>query len=59
MGVTEKKLMWAALSVARLLPSHTYNFEQLQRRAEKQVQRIEAERIPAICKAFAGAIRSK
>jgi len=35
----------------------TYNFEQLQRR--KQVERIETERISAMRKAFAGAIRSK
>jgi len=59
MGVTGKRLLWAALDAARLLPVGTYNFEQLQRRAEQQVKRIEAERISAIRKAFAGAIRSK
>ena len=59
MGVTGKKLLWAALDAAKLLPGNTYNFEQLQRRAEQQVDRIEAERISAIRKAFAGAIRSK
>jgi hypothetical protein len=59
MGVTGKKLLWAALDAAKLLPVSTYNFEQLQRRAEQQVERIGAERISAIRKAFAGAIRSK
>ena len=59
MGVTGKRLLWAALDALRLLPVSTYNFEQLQRRAEQQVKRIEAERISAIRKAFAGAIRSK
>jgi hypothetical protein len=59
MGVTGKKLLWAALDAAKLLPVSTYNFEQLQRRAEQQVERIGAERISAIRKAFAGANRSK
>jgi len=59
MGVTGKRLLWAALDALRLLPVSTYNFDQLQRRAEQQVKRIEAERISAIRKAFAGAIRSK
>jgi len=59
MGVTGKKLMWAALAAAKLPPLNAYNFEQLQRRAEQQVERIEAERISAIREAFAGAIRSK
>jgi hypothetical protein len=55
MGVTGKKLMWAALDTAKLLPVNTYNFEQLQRRAEQQIERIEAERRSAIREAFAGA----
>ena len=59
MGVTGKKLMWAALEAAKLPPLNTYNFEQLQRRAKQQVERIEAERIPAIREAFTGAILSK
>ena len=59
MGVTGKKLLWDALDAAKLLPVNMYNFEQLQRRAEQQVSRIEAERISAIRKAFAEAIRSK
>ena len=58
MGVTGKKLMWVALAAAKLPRLSTYNFEQLQRRAEEQVERIEAERISAVCQAFSGAIRS-
>ena len=59
MGVTGKKLMWVALAAAKLPRLNSYNFEQLQRRAEQQVERIEAERISAVRQAFAGAIRSK
>jgi hypothetical protein len=59
MGVTGKKLMWAALDAGKLLPGNTYNLEQLQRRAEQQVERIEAERLSAVRETFAGAIRSK
>jgi hypothetical protein len=56
MGVTGKKLMWVALDAAKLRRLNTYNFEQLQRRAEQQIERIEAERISAVRQAFAGAI---
>jgi hypothetical protein len=59
MGVTGKKLMWVALAAAKVLPLNTYNFEQLQRRAEQQVERIEVERLSAIRKAFAEATRPK
>ena len=59
MGVTGKKMMWAAVDAAKLLPGNTYNLEQLKRRAEQQVERIEAERISAVRQAFAGAIHSK
>src|SRR3954468_19614290 len=59
MGVTGKKLMWASLAAAKLPPLNTYNFEQLQRRAEQQVERLEAERISAVRQAFAGAIGSR
>jgi hypothetical protein len=59
MGVTGKKLMWAALAAAKLPPLNTYNFEQLQHRAEQQVERIEAERMTAVRQAFAEAVRSK
>jgi len=59
MGVTGKKLLWASLAAAKLPPLNTYNFEQLQRRAEEQVERMEAERMSAIRQAFTGATRSK
>jgi len=58
MGITAKKMMWAALAAAKLPPLNTYNFEQLQRRAEQQVEHIEAERMSAIRQAFTGATRS-
>jgi len=59
MGVTGKKHMWRALAAAKLPRLNRYNFEELQRRAEQQVERIEAERISAVRQVFAGAIRSK
>ena len=52
MGVTGKKLMWRALAAAKLPRLNSYNFEQLQRRAKQQVERIEAERIQAVSQAF-------
>ena len=55
MGVTGKKLMWASLAAAKLPPLNTYNFEQLQHRAEQQIERLDAERIAAVRQAFAGA----
>ena len=59
MGVTGKKMLWAALAVAKLPQLNSYDFEQLQRQAEQQVERIEAERISAIRQQFSGAIHSK
>jgi hypothetical protein len=58
MGVTGKKLLWRALAAAKLPQLDSYDFEQLQRRAEQQVEHIEAERMPTVRKAFAGANRS-
>jgi hypothetical protein len=58
MGVTGKKLLWVALAATKLPRLNSYNFEQLQRRAEQQAERIEAERISAVRQAFAGAICS-
>jgi hypothetical protein len=58
MGITGKKLLWAALAASKLPPLNTYHFEQLQRRAERQVERIEAERISAVRQAFVGALRA-
>jgi hypothetical protein len=59
MGVTGKKSLWRALAAAKLPELRGYNFEDLQRRAEQQVERIEVERISAIREAFAGAISSE
>jgi len=58
-GVTGKKLLWRALSAAKLQRLNGYDFEELQRRAEQQSQKIEAERISAVRKAFAEADRLK
>ena len=58
-GVTGKKLLWRALSAAKLEKLNGYDFEELQRRAEQQSQKIEAERISAVRKAFAEADRLK
>jgi hypothetical protein len=58
MGVTGKKGLWRTLAVAELPRLNSYNFEQLQRRAEQQVEQIEAERISAVRQAFAGARRA-
>ena len=51
--------MWAALAATKLPPLNTYNFEQLQHRAEQQVERIEAERMSAVRHSFTGATHSK
>jgi hypothetical protein len=53
-GVTGKKLLWRALAAANLPQLNGYDFEELQRRAEQQIERIEAERIRAVLEAFAG-----
>ena len=52
MGVTGKKLLWRALAAAKLPGLENYNFEELQRRAEQQIERLEAERIGAVSQAF-------
>jgi hypothetical protein len=52
-AVTGKKLMWVALAAANLPRLNSYNFEELQRRAEQQIERIEAERVRAVSQAFA------
>ena len=58
-GVTGKRLMWVALAAAKLPRLNSDNLMQLQRRAEQQVERIEAERISVVRQALAGANRSK
>ena len=59
MGVTGKKLMWRALAAAKLPELKGYNLKELQRGAEQQLERIEAERISAVRQTFAEAIRLK
>jgi threonine aldolase len=54
MGVAGKKLMWRALAAANLAQLDGYDFDELQRRAEQQIERIEAERMRAVVEAFAG-----
>jgi hypothetical protein len=54
MGVTGKKLAWRALAATNLPQLNGYDFEKLQRRAEQQIERIEAERMQAVLVAFAG-----
>jgi len=53
MGITGKKLMWRAVAATNLPQLNGYDFEQLQRRAEQQIERLEAERTGAVAEAFA------
>ena len=53
MGITGKKLMWRAVAATNLPQPNEYDFEQLQRRAEQQIERLEAERTGAVAEAFA------
>jgi hypothetical protein len=59
MGVAGKKLMWRAVAAAKSPQLTSYDFEDLRRRAEKQIERIEAERMKAVLEAFAGTNRSQ
>jgi hypothetical protein len=54
MGVTGKKLAWRALAGTNLPQLNGYDFEELQRRAEQQIERIEAKRMREVLEAFAG-----
>jgi hypothetical protein len=47
MGIVGKKLLWRSLAAANLAELNGYNFRELERRAEQQIDRIEAERIRA------------
>jgi hypothetical protein len=53
MGVTGKKLLWRALAAANLPQLNGYDFEELQRHAGQQIERLEAERLRAVRDAFA------
>ena len=59
MGVTGKKLVWRALAAANLPQLNGYDFEKLQRRAQQQIERIEAERMRAVLEAFPGTKNSQ
>jgi hypothetical protein len=59
MGIAGKKLLWRALAAAKLPRLNGYDFEELQRRAQEQIERIEAERMRAVHKVFTGADRSQ
>jgi hypothetical protein len=47
MGLTGKQLLWRALGAANLPKAQGFDFKELQRLAEGQIERIEAERIRA------------
>jgi len=52
MGIAGKKLLWRALGAANLPKAEAFDFKELQRRAEEQIERTEAERIRAARRAF-------
>jgi hypothetical protein len=56
MGITGKQLLWRALDAANLPKAEGFDFKELQRRAEEQIARIEAERIRAAQRAFASPV---
>jgi hypothetical protein len=47
MGIVGKKLLWRSLAAANLAEVNGYDFRELERRAEQQIDRIETERIRA------------
>src|SRR5213594_3987496 len=59
MGIAGKKLLWRALAAANLPQLNGYDFEELQRRAQEQIERIEDERMRAVHKVFTGTDRSQ
>lgn len=59
MGVTGKKLLWRALAATKFPQLKGYNFEELLRHAEQQIDQIEAERMRAVSESFSGAIDSR
>jgi hypothetical protein len=52
MGIFGKRMLWRALAVANVPTTSKWDFEQLQRRAEDQIERAETERIQAAQRAF-------
>jgi hypothetical protein len=53
MGITGKQLLWRSLDAANLPKTEGFDFKELQRRAEEQIERTEVERIRAAQQAFA------
>jgi hypothetical protein len=54
MGIVGKRMMWRALAAANLPHASRRDFDELQRRAQQQIEQTEAERIRAARYAFAG-----
>ncbi|HEX4696978.1 MAG TPA: hypothetical protein VH254_04850 [Candidatus Udaeobacter sp.] len=52
LGVQGKKLMWRALATLNLQELKDFNFEELQRRAQQQMERMNAERLRAAQRVF-------
>ncbi len=52
MGITGKKLLWRAMDGAKLPQLSSYDFKELQGRADEQVKRIEVERSRAVQELF-------
>lgn len=52
LGIVGKKLLWRALAAANLLQLSGYDFEGLRRRAEQQIEQIEAQRVRAVREAL-------
>ncbi len=55
MGILGKRMMWRSIAAANLPNASRWDFEELQRRAEQQIELTETERIAAVRRAFAGA----
>ena len=55
MGITGKKMMWRALAAANLSNASNWDFDELQRRADQQIEHTEIERMRAARRAFDGA----
>jgi hypothetical protein len=53
MGIVGKKHLWCGLAGVNLPQLNGYDFEELQRRAQQQIERIEAERMRAVHQTFA------
>ena len=53
MGIVGKKSLWYAIPTLKLPQLNGDDFEELERRAEQQIERIEAERIRAVQQVFA------